>query len=148
MTKKILTTLEAADIGRQMGVRGLCIYRDDVDRDLWRVVTPGRNEVHEPMDEKTWRAFLTASGWIGRPTRYDAGNGRKVTVPANDEQDLFDAVREQLGPHAVAAIVAYLQPVHTNDANVDRQVQWFADQLVELVGGSEHQARLAEELGL
>lgn len=148
MARKKLTTTEAANIGRQMGVRGLCIYRDDVDRDLWRVVTPGRNEVHEPMAEAQWRKFIAASGWIGEPATYDAGNGRKVTVPENDEQDLFDAIREQLSPHAVAAIVAFLQPARTNNPDVDRQVRWFHDQLVQLVGGYEQQARLAEELGL
>ena len=143
-----LTTLEAANIGRKMGVRGLIVHRDLVDRRLWQVVTPGRVETHEPMDEKTWREFLAASGWIDRPSRYDAGNGRKVTVPENDEQDLFDAVREQLSPQATATIVAFLQPAHTNNPDVDRQVHWFAGQLVELLGGDEQQARLAEELGL
>jgi len=143
-----LTTLEAATIGREMGVRGLIVHRNPVDRSMWEVVTPGRCEAHEPMDEKTWREFIAASGWIDRPRRYDAGNGRKVTVPENDEQDLFDAVGEQLSPHAVATIVAFLQPARTNNPDVDRQVHWFAEQLVELLGGNEQQSRLAEELGL
>ena len=138
MKRKPLTTLEAADIGRKMGVRGLCIYRDDIDRTLWQVVTPGRVEAHEPMDEKTWREFITASGWIEGP----------VPVPENDESELFDAIREQLSPHAVASIVAYLQPARTNNQDVDRQVAWFADELVKLLGGHEQQAQLAEELGL
>ena len=133
MKRKPLTTLEAANIGRAMGVWGLCIYRDDLDRDLWHVVTPGRDEVHEPMDEKTWREFIAASGWIVRPAKYDAGNGRKVTVPANDEQDLFDAIREQISPHAVAAIVSCLRINRTNNTDVDRQVHWFAEQLVTCV---------------
>ena len=143
-----LTTLEAANIGRAMGVRGLIVHCDPVDRRLWQVVTPGRVETHEPMDEKTWREFLAASGWIDRPRRYDAGDGRKVTVPENDEQDLFDAVREQLSPQATATIVAFLQPAPPNNPDVARQVHWFAGQLVELLGGDEQQARLAEELGL
>ena len=149
MKRKPLTTLEAADIGRKMGVRGLCIYRDDIDRALWQVVTPGRVEAHEPMDEKTWRAFITASGWITRPARYaTTPGGPKVTVPANDSQDLFDAIREQLSPHAVAAIASYLQTNRTSDPAVDREVDWFRDQLCELLGGGEAQSRLAEELGL
>jgi len=45
-------------------------------------------------------------GKAGRPRRYRTGDGRKVTVPENDESDLFSAVREQLSPEAVAAIVA------------------------------------------
>jgi hypothetical protein len=148
MKRKPLTTLEAADIGREMGVRGLIIHRDPVDRTLWQVVTPGRCQTHEPMNEKTWRDFIATSGWIDRPVRYDAGNGRKVTVPENDEQDLFDAIHEQLSPHAVAAIVAYLQPVATKDSGVNKQVAWFSDRLIEVLGGHEQQSRLAEELGL
>ncbi len=82
---------------------------------------------------------------------YDAEvNGKKirVTVPENDEQDLFDAVREQLSPEAVASIVSHLQGARTNNQDVDRQVRWFTEELVKLLGGYEHQARLAEELGL
>jgi hypothetical protein len=132
-----------------MGVRGLCIYRDETDRDLWRVVTPGRNEVHEPMDEKTWRKFIAASGWIAKPeTNRRDGRKVRITVPENDESELFDAVREQLSPHAVASIVAFLQPAQTNNPDVDRQVRWFAQELTKLVGGHERQSRLAEELGL
>lgn len=148
MPPRTLTTLEAANIGRQMGVRGLYIYRDDVDRRLWKVVTPGRVETHEPMDENSWSAFIASSGWIDQPVRYDAGKGRKVTVPGNDEQDLFDAVREQLSPHAIAAIASCLQTSRTNNPDVDRQVGWFQEQLCQLVGGYEQQSRLAEELGL
>ena len=69
-------------------------------------------------------------------------------VPENDESELFDAVREQLSPHAVAAIVSYLQPITTNHEQVDQQVCWFRDRLCELLGGYEQQSRLAEELGL
>jgi hypothetical protein len=146
--RRPLTTLEAADIGRRMGVRGLCIYRDDIDRHLWQVVTPGRVETHEPMDEKTWREFITASGWIERPAMHDAGNGRMVTVPENDESELFDAIREQLSPHAIASIVSHLQSARTNNQDVDRQVHWFTEELCKLLGGYEQQAHLAEELGL
>jgi len=98
---------------------------------------------------------MNANNDIQRPNRkaqtYQATvNGKKVrvTVPANDEQDLFDAVREQISPHAVAAIVAYLQPARTNNSDVDRQIRWFAEELTKLVGGDEQQSRLAEELGL
>jgi len=87
-----------------------------------------------------------------RPETYEVtredGTKARVTVPENDERELFDAMREQLSPHAVAAIVSYLQPARTNNSDVTRQVHWFADELVKLVGGYEHQARLAEELGL
>ena len=71
----------------------------------------------------------------------------RVTVPENDEQDLFDAIREQMSPHAVAAIIAYLQPARTNNRDVDRQVRWFSDRLSELIGADELK-RLIKELGL
>jgi len=86
-----------------------------------------------------------------RPDTYEAEiNGRKVrvTVPENDDSELFDAIREQLSPHAVASIVSHIQGASTNNQDVDRQVRWFADELVKLIGGYEQQNRLAEELGL
>jgi len=86
-----------------------------------------------------------------RPETYETEvNGRKVrvTVPENDEGELFEAIREQLSPHAVAAIASCLQINRTNDPQVDQQVRWFHDQLCELLGGYEQQSRLADELGL
>ena len=86
-----------------------------------------------------------------KPKTFEANhNGRKVrvTVPENDEQDLFDAVREQLSPEAVASIAAHLGGASTNNQDVDRQVRWFADELVKLLGGNEHYTRLMGELGL
>lgn len=70
-----------------------------------------------------------------------------VTVPENDEGELFDAIREQISPHAVAAIVAYLQPAHTNNPEVDRQVGWFAEQLMQMLGVEQFN-KLIEEIGL
>ena len=78
----------------------------------------------------------------------DAGKGRKVTVPENDQSELFDAIREQISPQAVATIVACLQPAQTKDVGVNKQVRWFAEQLVDLLGGYDEQNRLAEEVGL
>ena len=86
-----------------------------------------------------------------RPETYEAevkGKKVRVTVPENDESELFAAIREQISPHAVAAIAACLQANRTNNPDVDRQVRWFHDQLCEMLGGDEHQSRLAEELGL
>jgi len=78
-------------------------------------------------------------------------NGRKtrVTVPDGDEHDaLRDWLSDNLTPQAVATIVSFLQPVRTDDQDVDEQVRWFADQLTEMLGGAEAQSRLAEEVGL
>jgi hypothetical protein len=86
-----------------------------------------------------------------KPDTYEAtikGKKVRVTVPTSDESELFEAVREQLSPQAIAGIVAYLQPAETNNHDVDRQVRWFSEELVKLLGGYEQQSRLAEELGL
>lgn len=86
-----------------------------------------------------------------RPKTYEADwKGRKVrvTVPENDEGELFEAIREQLSPQAVAAIVSCLQINRTNNPQVDRQVHWFGEKLIEQLGGAAEQGRLAEELGL
>ena len=78
-------------------------------------------------------------------------NGRKVrvTVPEDDKTDVLrDAIRDSLSPQATATIVAYLQSASTNNPDVDAQVAWFAEQLVEALGGYEAQGRLADEVGL
>jgi len=130
-----------------------------VDRRPWQVEGDGWVEAHEPMTRGGWLAFLAEKA-VGsratperrRPETYEADiNGRKVrvTIPEGiDEQDLFDALKDNLSPEAIAAVVAYLQPAHTNNDAVNRQLRWFADQLTKLVGGHEQQGRLAEEVGL
>ncbi|MFO8011899.1 MAG: hypothetical protein R6X20_01200 [Phycisphaerae bacterium] len=65
-----------------------------------------------------------------------------------DEQDLFDALKDNLSPQAVAAIVAYLQPANTSNPEVNRQLRWLADRLTDLVGGPDQLDRLTDELGL
>ena len=81
-------------------------------------------------------------------------DGRTVrcTVPESDNREwpelLAEAIRETLSPEAVAAIVAYLQPAKTNDESVNRELGWFALELVDLLGGYDEQSQLAEELGL
>ena len=88
-----------------------------------------------------------------RPKTYEADEGNRkvrVTVPEDlkPEDVLTDAVRDNLSPQAIATIVAFLQPVRTDDQDVDEEVRWFAEQLVEALGGYEAQNRLAEEVGL
>jgi hypothetical protein len=65
-----------------------------------------------------------------------------------DEQELLDALKDNLSPQAVAAIVAYLQPARTSNPEVDRQLRWLAGRLTDLVGGPEQLDRLTDELGL
>ena len=78
--------------------------------------------------------------------------GRKVGVTVPDdpktEELLIDALRENLSPHAVAAIAAYLQPIGTLDARVLAEIRWFRELLARLVGGDDELNRLCEEVGL
>ena len=77
------------------------------------------------------------------------GRKTRVTVPENDEQEMLrDWFSDNLTPQAVATIVSFLQPVRTDDQDVDEEVRWFAEQLTEMLGGGEAQNRLAEEVGL
>ena len=93
---------------------------------------------------------------VSRPETFEVprpdGSKVRVTVPEDDPaepaKELRDLLADCMSPQAVAAIVAYLQPVRTNNPDVDRQVHWFAEQLVKLLGGDKEQNRLAEELGL
>jgi hypothetical protein len=95
-----------------------------------------------------------ATGEITRLYEADhAGKKVHVTVPENEDpaepgKELRDLLQDCMSPHAVAAIVSYLQPCQTKDGAVNKQVAWFSEQLVELLGGYEQQSRLAEELGL
>ena len=74
----------------------------------------------------------------------------RVTVPEDPkpEELLIDALRENLSPHAVAAIASWLQPATVADASVNQEIGWFRGVLIDALGGYEQQNRLAEELGL
>lgn len=65
----------------------------------------------------------------------------------HDEAELFEHLREQLSPEAVAAIAAWLQPASTNNLEVDRQIQWLIDKIIEMLGADQYNA-LCEDLGL
>jgi hypothetical protein len=79
---------------------------------------------------------------------YDAIHALAGEPQAIDEEDLFDALKDNLSPQAVAAIVAYLQPAQTKNEAVNRQLRWFSDRLTELVGGPGALGGLMDELGL
>jgi len=105
----------------------------------------------EPRDNRE-EDFHTLAVWeietvMERAYRagFDAGAAPEDTKPENL---LIDALRENLSPHAVAVIVAYLQPVRTTDPEVAGQVRWFAELLTEAVGGEDELNRLCEEVGL
>ena len=88
---------------------------------------------------KTKKRKTTTGGWK-----------KPATVAEHNAMNTMLAIglRENLSPHAVAAIAAYLQPVRTMDPDVVRQVRWFRELLTELVGGEDAMNRLCEEVGL
>ena len=85
--------------------------------------------------------------------RHDAktpdGCTRKASIPDDPtpEDVLYDALRDNLSPQAVAAIAACLQPARVRSRNVQRQVDWFRDRLIEMLGEGEFD-RLMDEVGL
>ena len=86
-----------------------------------------------------------------KPKLHDAEHkGRKVrvTVPESEEANaLADAIRDYLSPEGVAAIAAHLQALHPSRSEIaDREVVWFHDFLVRLLGDDEYN-RLIDELG-
>ena len=80
---------------------------------------------------------------------YDAGHGRRVTVPENPKPEdlLMDAIRENFSPAAGADIAAYLHVDNTKNRQVNEQLQWFVEKLIGEVGfaGYDH---LLREVGL
>ena len=78
--------------------------------------------------------------------------GRKVrvTVPPNTEAEdaLADAMKDNLSPEAVAAIAAFLDAATTKNDKVNRQMEWFVEQLIKMVGGDAAMNRLCDEVGL
>ena len=95
-----------------------------------------------------------------RAKRYEAEyQGRKVrvTVPEADpvgvgeNSPLREAIREALSPEAVATLANAVR-VQVNgglkDRAVRRQLKWFAEQLVEMLGGEDAYRRACREAGL
>lgn len=69
--------------------------------------------------------------------------------PDADLQNLIEAIRRNLSPHAVALIAAKLQPTYARGQAgqlAECEVGWFAQQLRELLG--EQYESLTNELGL
>ncbi len=86
-----------------------------------------------------------------RPETYEVEHkGRKVRVSvpeAIDEGVLAAAVQDNLSPQAAAAIAAHLQAARVKNPQVQRQIEWFAGMLVDMLGVDEFN-RLIEEVGL
>lgn len=67
--------------------------------------------------------------------------------PAEPATELRDLLQDCMSPQAVAAIAAHLHGiVKTKDEKVNREVAWFTDQLLDMLGGMY--SDLCEEVGL
>jgi uncharacterized protein with von Willebrand factor type A (vWA) domain len=93
----------------------------------------------------------TVAEW--RALRREVRKARKSTARTReqasspDSHDLGEALRDSLSPEGVAAIAAHLQALHpSKNKSADRQVVWFHDLLVGLLGDDEYN-RLCDELG-
>ncbi len=76
-------------------------------------------------------------------------NKRETREPKGiDVQVLLDALRDSFSPQAIAAMAMYLQGPDTKSVEVNRELRWFAGELVKLVGGNETFTELANEVGL
>ena len=59
-----------------------------------------------------------------------------------------DAIRDAMSPEAVAAAASFLLAGRCDDEETNIEVQWFANELIELLGGPEEQNRICREIGL
>lgn len=144
------------------------VSADPVDPAKWRVAGDGwTDETHEPMGRAALARLLAdkclahdGSG-TGEGSRAKAEkiktyaaktpDGRTVrcTVPEDPTPDevLFDAIKDNFSPQAVAAMAAYLQAANTKNRRVNQQLAWFAGELVKMLGATGY-GRLLEEVGL
>ena len=84
---------------------------------------------------------------------YEAKMGGKkvqVTIPENPDpaEAMVEAIKDNLSPEAVEIINAYLQPTRVKDRKVQREVEWFSEELIKAVGGDAAFNQLMDEVGL
>ena len=70
-----------------------------------------------------------------------------VAYSSEATECLAAAIKDTLSPEAVAAIVAHLGSVQTNNQSVNQQAAWFREFLIDLLGVEQVNA-MCEELGL
>jgi len=66
----------------------------------------------------------------------------------DDREMLEEAMQNVLSPEAVAAIAWGARRAITNDKNAQRQLDWFATVLENMVGGPIEHQKTCDELGL
>ena len=59
-----------------------------------------------------------------------------------------EAIRDALSPDAVALAASYLLTARCDDEEVDLEVRWFAEQLIDLLGGDEVFSQTCKGIGL
>ena len=59
-----------------------------------------------------------------------------------------EAIRDALSPEAVALAASYLLGARCDDEEVNMEVRWFAEQLIELLGGDEAFSQTCKGIGL
>ena len=59
-----------------------------------------------------------------------------------------EAIRDALSPDAVALAASYLLTARCDDEEVNLEVRWFAEQLIELLGGDEAFSQACKGIGL
>ena len=59
-----------------------------------------------------------------------------------------EAIRDALSPDAVGLAASFMLTARCDDEEVNLEVRWFAEQLVELLGGDEAFSRTCKGIGL
>jgi len=83
-----------------------------------------------------------------QPPRHDDA------APETHDRDLGDVLKDNLSPETVAAIATIILSringgdTPTRNRRVNKELSWFGQELVDLVGGPEECLRLTEEAGL
>ena len=59
-----------------------------------------------------------------------------------------EAIRDALSPEAVALAASELLLARCDDEDVNMEVRWFAEQLIDLLGGQEAWSQTCKGIGL
>ena len=150
MKRKRPKTYEAEHAGRKVRVTVPERQEDDAPGTAERIAN---HPMFSPSDLAYFRRKGYSDDEILAFWDRDHAAGQKPVRHDKAVNSLSDALRENLSPQTVAAIVAFLQPAapgrpKVNNPDVDAQLRWFVQRLTELVGGDEQLNQLAEEIGL
>jgi len=141
-------TAVAVDIAQgQARCRGRIVEADCDGGWLYRIEVATGDACDEHRNEKgdLWVCDFE----VRKLSRKEAGTmkRRKPKTAEADTLALAQAIHDHLSPEGVAAVAAHLQALHpSKKKSADRQVVWFHDFLVGLLGDDEY-ARLSVELG-